>query len=312
MKLTRDNYVRTGAWLRRYARPLEMARWEYLFENGTKERVIRYLLAFQNEDGGFGHGLEPDFWLPSSSPMATWVASQILLEIGADFQDQIVQSLVSYLITTPQIVSGMWPSVLPDNNLHPHAPWWHWAEEVQGSWMYNPSVELAAVLVVWSPSESEGAELGWVSVAQAISYVMSVTSMERHEISNFRNCLSLLKPYEESFRLRTGYSFSQVAHKVQILTRDVIDQDIANWGTGYKPLPLDFIRHPDDSLYQALKPLVEHNLRFYVQQMSTEGVWDLSWSWEQYPEEFSIARRQWQGILAVARYKVFRAFGWME
>ena len=46
---------RARAWLQRYGRPLEMALWEFYFERGTKEKVIRYLSAFQNKDGGFGH-----------------------------------------------------------------------------------------------------------------------------------------------------------------------------------------------------------------------------------------------------------------
>ena len=64
-------------WIKRNARPLETARWEYIFEGASSDRVMKYLSAFQNEDGGFGHGIEPDFWLPHSSPMAIWAAGQV-------------------------------------------------------------------------------------------------------------------------------------------------------------------------------------------------------------------------------------------
>ncbi len=50
------------------ARPLDVARWNYLFENGDSTEVMKYLLSYQNEDGGFGHALEPDCWNEKSTP----------------------------------------------------------------------------------------------------------------------------------------------------------------------------------------------------------------------------------------------------
>src|SRR5690554_2621523 len=102
---------RAYAWLRRYGRPLELALWEYFFSGGPKENVLRCLAAFQNADGGFGHGLEPDFWLPRSSPMASWMAGQILVDIQADPEEGIVRRLRDYLLGAKQVQPGMWPSV---------------------------------------------------------------------------------------------------------------------------------------------------------------------------------------------------------
>lgn len=295
-------------WLRRYGRPLENARWEFLFEQGSKDQVIHYLRAFQNEDGGFGHGLEPDFWLPDSSPMATWTAGQILVEVGASQEEPVVQRLLSYLVHTPQFGPGMWPSVLPKNNCYPHAPWWHFEENAQAGWMFNPSVELAAFLIHWSPTESGGALLGWESLAFALRRVMQATSMDRHELNNYRKCLSLLTTHKERFDAQMEYAFAEVESKVQDLTKDVIDRDVSNWGTGYKPLPLDFIQGPEDPLYPQLKELVHQNLRFYLDQRTDEGIWNISWNWGQYSEVFAVVSRYWQGILAVERYKILKAF----
>lgn len=311
---------RARAWLQRYGRPLEMALWEFYFERGTKEKVIRYLSAFQNKDGGFGHGLEPDFWLPSSSPMATWAAGQIVVEIRANpkevmsvpaVQHTLVRNLVSYLVNTPQVQPGIWPSVLPENNLHPHAPWWHWEEHAQHGWMFNPSVELAALLIWLSPSDSPGTNLGWESLGHALDYVMQVITLDHHEVANYRQCLQILEPSRDQFDAKMHYSFEEVNQKVQRLTRDVIDRDAGSWGEGYSPLPLDFIQSPEDPLYPEFKELVKQNLEFYLEEKNEDGMWDLSWSWEGYPKEFAIARRYWQGILAVKRYRILRAFGWI-
>ncbi len=299
---------RAKAWLKRYGRPLEVARWEFLFEDGSKGQVLDYLSAFQNQDGGFGHGLEPDFWLPNSSPMATWTAGQILVEVGALPSDPIVQGLLSYLINTSQVRPGMWPSVSPEHNQYPHAQWWHWEEDSQQGWMFNPSVELATFLIRWSPEESTGAKLGWESLAHALRHVMQATTMERHELNNYRKSLSLLTRHREEFNAQMEYSFIEVETKVADLTKQAIDRDVSNWGQGYKPLPLDFVQSTDDPLYPELRELVDQNLSLYLNQRSAEGIWSISWNWGQYPEEFAIASRYWQGILAVERTKILQAF----
>ncbi|WP_231638381.1 hypothetical protein [Rubeoparvulum massiliense] len=84
MKISKTTFNKTSSWLKRNARSLEVARWEYMCEGASRDRVIHYLSAFQNKDGGFGHGIEPDYWLPESSAIATWTAGKILLEIEAE------------------------------------------------------------------------------------------------------------------------------------------------------------------------------------------------------------------------------------
>lgn len=43
--------------------------------------MLTYLQAYQNQDGGFGHALEPDSWNPNSTPIQTATAIEILEEI---------------------------------------------------------------------------------------------------------------------------------------------------------------------------------------------------------------------------------------
>ncbi|NLA59394.1 MAG: hypothetical protein GX855_10900 [Firmicutes bacterium] len=122
MDRLKQAFIKAGRWIKRSVRPLEVARWEYTFEGGPREKVLEILAAYQNEDGGFGHGIEPDFWLPASSPMASWAAACILLEVEAGSDLPMVQSVVDYLCRTQQ-PTGMWPAVLPENNAFPHARW---------------------------------------------------------------------------------------------------------------------------------------------------------------------------------------------
>lgn len=312
MKVSELSFQKASTWIKRNARPLEAALWEYKFEKGSAARVMKYLSAFQNKDGGFGHGIEPDFWLPHSSPLATWAAGRILIEIKVDSNDPMVQSLVSYLTSTPQIEPGMWPSVLPANNQFPHAPWWEWQEGVQRKWMFNPSAELAAMLIFWSNDKSKASQLGWKSLEKAVYHLMNSTEMDMHEIKNFQMLYKLMKVNENLFTKKMNRTLDQVLAQIICLVEKTIDKDVPNWSKGYTALPLNFIDSPDDPLCSKLGDLVEENLLFYAKQINNEGIWDLSWEWEGYPEEFAVAKNYWKGILAIERYGKIISFCWFE
>ncbi len=67
------------------ARPVDLAVYQYYFENRSNQKVIAELAKYQNKDGGFGNGLEPDFVNPASSPIATNDAIITLYRTGAGF-----------------------------------------------------------------------------------------------------------------------------------------------------------------------------------------------------------------------------------
>ena len=80
------------------ARPLELAKWQYHFENGSREAVLNALSFYQNEDGGFGNGLEADNLNPNSLPMGVWSATETIREIGVTDKDHpIVKGIIRYL-----------------------------------------------------------------------------------------------------------------------------------------------------------------------------------------------------------------------
>ncbi|MCT2534431.1 hypothetical protein NC661_15300 [Aquibacillus koreensis] len=312
MRITEGMFFQSSNWMKRNARPLEIALWEYYFEQGSRDRVVQYLTAFQNEDGGFGHGVEPDFWSPYSSPMATWAAAQILFDVEVDSNQDIVQRMLAYLVDSNDRETGMWPSVLPGNNQFPHAPWWHWSEGVQNNWMFNPGVELAAYLIHWSPEQSEAAAIGWSSIEKAIQRLQRVTEMDWHEIHNYQRLIKVLRGKEETVNHKLAYSLKDITDKVSLLIMSSVERDVTAWSTGYKPLPLDFMDSPEDPLSIEFGSLIEQNLHFYVDSLSNEGTWEIPWDWGSYPEAFTVAKRYWQGIMLVRRFMTFQAFGYLQ
>ncbi|KON87711.1 hypothetical protein AF332_13290 [Sporosarcina globispora] len=309
MKLTTEIFEKTSRWIKRNARPLESALWSYHFEDNNADGVIKCIQAFQNEDGGFGHGIEPDFWSPHSSPMASWAAGQILRDIEAKPELNVVRKLVNYLEYTYIEEKKLWPSVMPSNNAYPHAPWWHWSENIQENWSYNPSAELAALLLHWSLGGGSTNEKGWETIKNAVAYLMEEDEMDRHEINNFQQLIKLMSKQETEFNSRINCTLKHTAEKVNSLAYKAAGKKKADWGLGYTAMPLDFVEYPEEPLSMKFGNLIDDNLDFYIEQISNEGIWDISWSWGQFENEFQIARNHWKGILAVKRYKILHAFG---
>ncbi|MDZ7794829.1 MAG: hypothetical protein U5P10_14405 [Spirochaetia bacterium] len=123
--------------------PINLARFDLHFGGGNPTEVIDSvkdaLKAYQNPDGGFGRGLEPDFLLPDSSPMATTIAFQIIEElegralgeaVGFETVDSeapsacnpMITKAVHYLEQSYVDERDGWYAVGPAINDHPHAP----------------------------------------------------------------------------------------------------------------------------------------------------------------------------------------------
>mgnify|MGYP000860130092 CR=1 FL=1 len=106
-------YQKTQKWIYRHARPLDIARWQYHFENGSKDNVIKVLSFYQNIDGGFGHALEPDSWNPNSAPIQTWVATEILREIEVTDQScTVIQGILKYLASGADFNGHSWSNTV--------------------------------------------------------------------------------------------------------------------------------------------------------------------------------------------------------
>lgn len=123
--LTYQDYQRVRRWVYRYARHLDLTRWEYHFEHGTKKDVLEALLFYQNADGGFGHALEIDCWNPNSTPVCTFLAWNILKEIGYDKKDNpVIKSMLKYLEHGDFWNENGCLWSIPSNNEYPVQPWY--------------------------------------------------------------------------------------------------------------------------------------------------------------------------------------------
>jgi len=103
-------------------RLLERRLYSYFFENGNKDEVIKALIAYQNLDGGFGNGIEPDLLCPDSTAIGAETAMYILdlLDIN---NGNVVNNLTNWIFKVQN--SEGYINHPPENLLHyPFQPWW--------------------------------------------------------------------------------------------------------------------------------------------------------------------------------------------
>jgi len=128
------------------SREIELSLWKYYFEDGSKDDVITALSNYQNEDGGFGHALEPDNWNANSTPYTTLHALNILADIEfTDLSHPIYQGIYNYLHSEKELMEYGWRFSVPSNDSFPHAPWWSFNEEA------NLSESIKDILLIISP-----------------------------------------------------------------------------------------------------------------------------------------------------------------
>ncbi|MFJ3089255.1 hypothetical protein [Streptomyces sp. NPDC086838] len=102
------------------ARVLEQRRFAHQFLAAGADPVETALAAYANEDGGYGHALEPDLRGPVSQPLHTAHALSVLDSIGR-CGGLRVERICRYL-TAVSTREGALPALLPTQRGYPAAP----------------------------------------------------------------------------------------------------------------------------------------------------------------------------------------------
>ncbi|MER5892704.1 hypothetical protein [Streptomyces sp. NPDC001876] len=102
------------------ARVLEQRRFAHHFLDGGADVVETALAAYLNEDGGYGHALEPDLRGPVSQPLHTAHALSVLDSIGR-CSGLRVERICRYL-TDVSTKEGALPALHPSQRGYPAAP----------------------------------------------------------------------------------------------------------------------------------------------------------------------------------------------
>lgn len=130
----------------RHGRLLERQMFAAVFEDGSRDACLAALRAYQNADGGFGNGIEPDLLLPDSTGIGAETAMMMLELLGCQDAD-VVGPLVAW-IARSQSDAGAIPHPPATLFDYPHQPWWEHADE-------DRILTLAGLLEKWGTREPE-------------------------------------------------------------------------------------------------------------------------------------------------------------
>ena len=96
-KLSLDEFLRLRKLVFRSARPLDYAKWKFLFENGSVDDFLSVLSCYQNADGGFGHNIECNNWNPNSAPYTVCIALDYL-DTAGDYESGIKNKIIAGIV----------------------------------------------------------------------------------------------------------------------------------------------------------------------------------------------------------------------
>ncbi len=144
--LSDEALKRSKTFIYENGRLLERKLYEYFFSRGELKATLKALLAYQNPDGGFGNGIEPDLLCPDSTAIGAETAMVIMDMLGYQ-GPEIIEPLVDWLVVNQHedgyIIHP--PQALED---YPFQPWW-WNPD------HNRILVIAAILKKWG-IENEG------------------------------------------------------------------------------------------------------------------------------------------------------------
>ncbi len=299
--MTKDALEAAGRFLHSQGRPLEKARYDYAFGNGTSEAALEALAEYQNDDGGFGHALEPDLRAPESSALCTTIAFQLFREIGVPADHPMVSRGLGFLVETFDAGRLNWRIIPLVAERSPRAPWWYQADNMEkfDAFSLNPTAEILGYLFDGKSQVPED------TIAPVSDRVLSeLTSIEKIEMHKLLCCLRLL----ETASLPTDYQ-QQIENRLRQLIGNTVARDPEGW-KGYSLRPLQVASNPESPFMQGLEEAVSANLDYEISTQNTDGYWPPNWAWDDaYPDEWSNAKREWAGVITIEKLLVLKRFG---
>jgi hypothetical protein len=287
MKKTPD-FDAAAEFMAGHARVLDRRVFQRLFQGGAPEPVRDAVAAYRNDDGGFGHALEPDLRAAASQPAAVEMALRIMDAAGA-WDEHLVSRAIDWLVTVAPAEGGA-TFVLPTLSQGPHAPWWTPAEGNPVSLIQTG--QIAGVLYARGfnhPWRDAATEVMWRGIDQ-------LTEPNAYEMFGV---LAFLQHVPD--RRRAADALQRVGRL--LFDRGLVALDPE--ATGETHSPLDFAPLPDSIARELFDDAtIEAHLDHLAGAQLGDGGWMFNW-----PAWSPAAEADWRGFLTVDALRVLRANG---
>lgn len=291
---TKSGLEAAASFLYANGRLLDRRRFEYHFAGGRAEDVLAALRAYQNEDGGFGHALEPDIRCPHSQPVPTEMALALMDEIGVADAD-ILAGIVRYLRSIAVRDTGGFPLAFLPVNDYPHAPWWTIEDDSRAS--LNPTGRIIGLLMK-QPALEAVKEEAWFR--QAAEFVWS--RIGQPELQGFHDLIQRVTFLEHvPDRDRAEPLLEQLNRVLQ--QPGVIELD--PHAEGYVHKALDWAPTPESYCARFINPEdIRRHLDALEEGQQEDGGWTISWQ-----AVSAACELEWRGSVTVDRLLTLRNFG---
>ncbi len=282
-------FERAEEFIWQNARLIERRLFDFHFRSGSSQAVLSALRAYQNEDGGFGHALEPDIRCPDSQPVPTQHALEILDVVG--FDELMVQRLCDFLLSITTAEGGV-PFVLPSARNYPHAPWWQTDDNPPAS--LNPTASLCGLL------HKHAVHHAWLDRATAYCWekIPGISPTDQHELGCVLGFLQYVPQRERAEK------------EMKRLSEHLLSSGlVAAVGTaGYVRKALDWAPFPDDPLrVHFSEQAIRANLEEIVAGQQADGGWGITWT----PVSPG-CEMEWRGWVTVGALRVLQANGYFS
>jgi hypothetical protein len=282
------DFSAAAAFVAANARVLDRRRFERLFEDGPAAPVRDAVAAYRNDDGGFGHALEPDCRAPGSQPAAAAMALSIMDETGA-WDEDLVRGACDWLAAVAPAEGG---AAFVEATLAgwAHAPWWVPEEGHPAS--------LVATGMIAGTLHARGVSHPWLDGATEVMW-NRIAKMDEPGAYEMFGVLAFLQHVPDRERAREV--FGRVGPL--ILERNMVALDPEAPGEVHGVL--SFAPEPD-SLARVLfdDATIQAHLDHLAHGQKDDGGWTFNW-----PAWSPAAELDWRGFLTVDALRALRANG---
>jgi hypothetical protein len=286
-----DAFAAADRFLLNEARLLERRLFATCFLGQPAARVADALRGYQNDDGGFGHALEPDKRCPASLPIDVETAFQALATAGAADHDMVIAAC-DFLARTADDAGagGAVPPAFPVIESFPRAA--HWTE-----WTYQPGLNPTAGLV--GLLYQLGIDHPWRSAGAAYCWQQIESGGLPGDAHALKEVLVFLEQAPD--RRRAGEHASALAANLAAIPLFHLDPDTPGYGLS----PLD-VAPLATSRWRALftDAQIEAHLDRLQKDQQADGGWPLTW---EPPSQAAVA--EWRGVVTLQALRTLTSYG---
>jgi hypothetical protein len=255
------------------------------FISNNDENVIQALKDYQNEDGGFGHGLEADTTLPDSSVVNTDMAVTILEHLKhSKAKTDLIKAIIAYYETEYIHDINGWKMIPKTVNNYPRAIWWNYESLDSFPWQ-NPNLEIIGFLNQYKVYVTN-LDVDFLTNL-AIRKTLELTT----ENCSMHTLLSAVRFYERCDQKVKDSIFNHLND----LVNKLVTFESKKWNEyalePYKVLSIskDFMKDQED--------VIKINIAS-IEKLLNESYPLPKWNWFQFEEVFRKQKYQWIGNLS--------------